>query len=77
MVLGLQLKIFPKMFAHNYESIDRIIIAVEKQIEGKQQVNVNVVKDLLITLKYLNSNGINKIYEQQSTGEEQLDLGYD
>jgi hypothetical protein len=65
------------MFAHNYESIDRIIIAVEKQIEGKQQVNVNVVKDLLITLKYLNSNGINKIYEQQSTGEEQLDLGYD
>ena len=64
------------MSAHNYESIDRIIIAVEKQIEGKQQVDVNVVKDLLITLKDVTNRNMNKIYST-SNNDEQMDLGYD
>ena len=64
------------MSAHNYEYIDRIIIAVEKKIEGQQQVDVNVVKDLLITLKDATNRSMNEIYSTPGN-EEQMDLGYD
>jgi hypothetical protein len=64
------------MSAHNYEYIDRIIIAVEKKIEGQQQVDVNVVKDLLITLKDATNRSMNEIYST-SNNDEQMDLGYD
>ena len=64
------------MSVHNYEYIDRIIIAVEKKIEGQQQVDVNVVKDLLITLKDVTNRNMNEIYSTPDS-EEQMDLGYD
>jgi hypothetical protein len=39
----------------NSEFIDRIIIAAEKEIQGKQMVNVSVVENLIETLRTINN----------------------
>lgn len=43
------------MSAPNYETVDRIICAIEKQIEGKEVIDVQTVKTILNTLRDLNS----------------------
>ena len=43
------------MSAPNYELIDRAICAIEKEIQGKQVVDVKYVENILITLRDLNS----------------------
>lgn len=60
---------------NNYECIDRIIIAVEKQIENKKEVNVEIVKNLLETLKDLSNRKV--IDHIESSGETQELLNYD
>lgn len=59
----------------NYEFIDRIIIAAEKQIEGKKEVNVELVRTLIDTLRDITNRKIIEQIEHQS--EEQQLLGYD
>jgi hypothetical protein len=39
----------------NREFIDRIIIAAEREIQGKQIVNVSVVENLIETLRTINN----------------------
>jgi hypothetical protein len=39
----------------NREFIDRIIIAAEREIQGKQMVNVSVVENLIETLRTINN----------------------
>jgi len=59
----------------NYEFIDRIIIAAEKQIEGKKEVNVELVKTLIYTLRDVTNK---KVIEQiVHSNEEQQFLEYD
>lgn len=59
----------------NYEFIDRIIIAAEKQIEGKKEVNVELVKTLIETLKDVSNR---KVIEHIDVHvEEQQLLSYD
>jgi len=60
---------------NNYEFIDRIIIAAEKQIEGKKEVNVELVKTLIDTLRDITNRKIIDQIEHHS--EEQQLLGYD
>lgn len=45
----------------NTEFIDRIIIAAENAIKGKEFVDVSVVQTLIITLKNIKTE---KVYEQ-------------
>lgn len=59
----------------NYEFVDRIIIAAEKQIEGKKEVNVELVKTLIETLKDVSNR---KVIEHIDVHvEEQQLLSYD
>lgn len=59
----------------NYEFIDRIIIAAEKQIEGKKEVNVELVKTLISILRDVTNQ---KVIEQiERRGDEQQLLQYD
>lgn len=50
------------MSAPNHETVDRIICAIEKQIEGKEVVDVNTVKTALNTLRDLNNYLIQVTY---------------
>lgn len=59
----------------NYEFIDRIIIAAENQIEGKKEVNVELVKTLIEALKDVTNR---KVIEQiEHHGDDQQLLQYD
>jgi len=60
----------------NNEYIDRIILAVESQIEGKTQVDVKVVENLLYALRDLNNRYMNKIYHSESFDDTQMNLMY-
>jgi hypothetical protein len=60
---------------NNYEYIDRIIIAAEKQIENKKEVNVELVKTLIETLKDLSNRKI--IEHIDNVSETQELLNYD
>ena len=46
----------------NCEFIDRIIIAAEKQIEGKKEVKVELVKTLIDTLRDVNNHCMSQMY---------------
>lgn len=59
----------------NYEFIDRIIIAAEKQIEGKKEINVELVKTLIETLKDVTNRKVIEHIEHHS--DEQQLLQYD
>jgi hypothetical protein len=60
----------------NHEYIDRIILAVESQIEGKTQVDVKVVETLLYALRDLNNRYMNKIYHSEPFDDTQMNLMY-
>ena len=61
--------------SYNYEFIDRIVIAAEKEIEGKTEVRVELVKVLISTLRDFNSKQvINQIAPEE---DEQFNLSYD
>lgn len=60
---------------NNYEYIDRIIIAAEKQIENKKEVNVELVKTLIETLKDLSNRKV--IEHIDNVSETQELLNYD
>jgi hypothetical protein len=60
----------------NHEYVDRIILAVESQIEGKTQVDVKVVENLLYALRDLNNRYMNKIYHSESFDDTQMNLMY-
>jgi hypothetical protein len=58
----------------NSEFIDRIIIAAEKSIQGKETVDVSVVQTLIETLRSIKTQ---KEYEQIGSTDYQELLNYD
>ena len=58
----------------NSEFIDRIIIAAEKSIQGKETVDVSVVQTLIETLRSIKTQ---KAYEQIGSTDYQELLNYD
>lgn len=60
----------------NTEFIDRIILAAEREIHGKQTVNVSVVQTLIDTLRSIDSSNVIEAIDTSVQDNQDL-LNYD